>query len=182
MDRSQKILAFEYLVNKLIAWYQADVGQNIAIWSHFTRLTILKLLFLVSTVKDSANQNNDLLSIFNNFVAMQYGPVESDIYSAIVAKQTRIYQFDDKRLIRLNNNYSDVFDNVPEMVRKAIDTAIDLLMQQNRQLIKLPASQLVDITHKWQSWQNAMRIAILSHRRQEPMLSSSIRQDIPYYA
>jgi hypothetical protein len=145
MDRSQKILAFEYLVNKLIAWYQADVGQNIAIWSHFTRLTILKLLFLVSTVKDSANQNNDLLSIFNN-------------------------------------NYSDVFDNVPEMVRKAIDTAIDLLMQQNRQLIKLPASQLVDITHKWQSWQNAMRIAILSHRRQEPMLSSSIRQDIPYYA
>ena len=51
MDRN-KILQFEYAIHKLIEWYnQAVVNPEQTIYNHFTRLTSLKLVFLMSAIK-----------------------------------------------------------------------------------------------------------------------------------
>ena len=101
-----KILLFEYLVYRLIEWYQKVVSDQKYIQKHFSRLTALKLLFFVSTIKDGENENSDLLDIFNNFCAMQYGPVESDIYAAIVKEKTRLYKFGVHELVITHQNNS----------------------------------------------------------------------------
>ena len=47
----------------------------------FPKLTAMKLLFLAAAPKKDGG--DDLLDIFDNFYAMPYGPVESDVYNAI---------------------------------------------------------------------------------------------------
>ena len=97
--KDDKILLFEYLVYRLIEWYKDVVSDSHYINKHFSRLTALKLLFFVSTIKDTENGNKDLLDVFNKFYAMQYGPVEIDIYTAIVEGKTKLYTFGVHELI-----------------------------------------------------------------------------------
>lgn len=47
----------------------------------FPKLTAMKLLFLAAAPKKDGG--DDLLDIFDNFYAMPYGPVESDVYNYI---------------------------------------------------------------------------------------------------
>lgn len=179
-----KILAFEYLVYRLIEWYNTAISSHATIIPpNFSRLTVLKLLFLTATVKNEEIEDvnkKDLLGLFNNFCAMQYGPVEIDIYTAIVKGHTKYYKLDNNS-IEISQIQDDSFDSLESSLRNSIDVAISLLSTKNYNLIQYNSTQLVNITHKWQSWQNAMWIANVSGNRQEPMPTDSIRQDTPYY-
>ena len=65
-DIGQKIAAFEYAMYQLINWYKESVSTELRnIETHFTRLTSLKLLFLLASVKNLARQNQDLLNQFD---------------------------------------------------------------------------------------------------------------------
>ena len=163
--KDDKILLFEYLIYCLIEWYKDAVSNNRHLNKHFSRLTALKLLFFVSTIKDTENGNKDLLDIFDKFYAMQYGPVEIEIYTAIVEGRTQLYKFGVHELI----------------VNSQDNTTIMLLKNRNPKIISYPASILIDISHKWAAWQNAMSIASMLGRRCEDMPINSIRENRQFY-
>ncbi len=178
--KTNKILLFEYLIYCLIEWYKDAVSYNKHLNKHFSRLTALKLLFFVSTIKDTENDNKDLLDIFDNFCAMQYGPVEIDIYTAIVDGKTQLYQFGVHELI-VNSQDNAIFDSLNLQDKNRIDRAIMLLKNRNSKIISYPASILIDISHKWDAWQNAMSIASMLGRRCENMPINSIRANRQFY-
>lgn len=178
-----KILAFEYLVYRLIEWYKDITTNGEDISSHFSRLSVLKLLFLSAAIKDETIEEvnkKDLLGIFDNFCAMQYGPVEIDVYSAIVNDTLSVYRLSNKS-VEFKRSADKAFENLSDVLRMSIDNAINILRSKNANIIKYNATQLVNITHKWQSWQNAMWLANISGYRQSPMTTASIRKDTQYY-
>lgn len=178
-----KILAFEYLVYRLIEWYKDVTSTREDITSHFSRLSVLKLLFLSAAIKDETIDDvnkKDLLGIFDNFCAMQYGPVEIDVYSAIVNDTLSFYRLSNKS-IEVKRDVNRAFDNLSDELRQAIDNALNILRTKNANIIRYNTTQLVNITHKWQSWQNAMWLADISGNRQSPMTTDSIRKDTQYY-
>lgn len=183
MQKTNKILAFEYLVYCLIKWYNECMSSTNVIPSHFSRLSVLKLLFLTAAVKDNtiADVNKkDLLGTFDKFCAMQYGPVEIDLYSAIVNDTLFVYRLSNK-CIEVKSVNHNVFDSLTEETRRSIENAVNILRSRNADIIRYNATQLVNITHKWQSWQNAMWLANISGNRQSPMPTDSIRKDMQYY-
>ena len=178
---NDKILKFEYVIHQLIKWYMDvfPISKTMA-YSHFTRLVSLKLLFLVSAIKDPYNkEDNDLLDLFNNYCAMQYGPVEIDVYSDIVNKKTRRFTFGNYSLEDKDLTYS--FEELDENTKQRIDRAIELVKLRNPQLITFRASQLVNVTHKWNAWKNAMGLAEWFGKGSEKMSVESIRNSVPFY-
>lgn len=175
-----KILLFEYLMYHLIEWYKNVVSNNQIQNKHFSRLTALKLLFFVSTIKDTENEERDLLDIFNNYCAMQYGPVEIDIYTAIVSEKTKLYKFGVRELTNISEDYT-IFDSLNSNDKRRIDRAILLLKKRNSKIISYSASLLIDISHKWNAWQNAMSIASMLGRRCESISINSIRANSQFY-
>lgn len=178
-----KILAFEYLVYRLTEWYKEVTPLTENMTSHFSRLSVLKLLFLTAAIKDDTIDDvnkKDLLGTFNKFCAMQYGPVEIDVYSAIVNDTLSIYRLSNKS-IEVKRDVDRAFNNLSDALRQSIDNAIRILRSKNANIIRCNATQLVNITHKWQSWQNAMWLANISGNRQSPMTIDSIRKDMQYY-
>jgi uncharacterized phage-associated protein len=177
--RDMKILLFEYLITRLIEWYN-EVSTSQKSNRQFTRLTALKLLFFVSTIKDEENNNNDLLDIFDKFCAMQYGPVESDIYTAIATDKTKVYKFGIHELTIIDNDHG-VFDDIEPSLKTRIDKAVSLLKSKNPKIVLYPASLLIDISHKWSAWQEAMSIAEMFGKRSEMMSVVSIRSNRQFY-
>ena len=180
---TNKILAFEYLVYRLIEWYKEVTPSTEDMASHFSRLSVLKLLFLTAAIKDNKVDDvnkKDLLGTFNNFCAMQYGPVEIDVYSAIVNDTLTVYRLSNKS-IEVKRIVDKAFDNLSVVIRQSIDNSINILRCKNANIIWYNATKLVNITHKWQSWQNAMWLANISGNRQSPMTTESIRKDMQYY-
>lgn len=175
-----KILQFEYIIHQLIGWYRQVVpNADKVIPSHFTRLASLKLLFFVSAVKDLSNNEHDLLDTFNKYRAMQYGPVEVEVYSAMVLKKTAFYQFGNREL-QISHETPD-FTQLSDFERQAIDNAIKTLRSLNPNIVRLSASRLVDITHKWRSWQNAMTMGEMLGRDYDNMPIETIRTDKQFY-
>jgi len=181
MKMDDKILKFEYVIHQLMKWYR-DVFPNSGTmaYRHFTRLASLKLLFLVSAIKDPYNkEDNDLLDLFGNYCAMQYGPVEIDVYSDIVNKKTQRFTFGIYCLEDKDSTYS--FNDLDERTKQRIDRAIELVKMYNPQLITFPASKLVNITHKWDAWKNAIGLAEWFGKRSEKISVESIRKSVPFY-
>lgn len=172
-----KILLFEYAIHKLMEWHKEAVSMS-DIESHFTRLASLKLLFLLSATKDLQNEGRDLLGVFDNYCAMQYGPVEVDVYAAIVYKKTNFFDF---------GNYAIIIKATPDFsalstqLKEQVDRGITILKSLNPRLISLRASQLVNITHKWAAWRMAIGAAELLGRGSEKMSVESIRNSLPFY-
>ena len=66
-DLKLKILYFEYIIHLLLQWHK-EIYSNVNPIASFTRLKSLKLLFLVSSV-NATQDNNGLLDIFDKFYA-----------------------------------------------------------------------------------------------------------------
>ncbi len=168
MDISLKIECFEYFLYNIIKWYKKCYnGHSLDI----TRLKALKLLFLTSAIK--TEDGGDLLDIFNNFFAMQHGPVESDIYNAINGSQLVHYQFGGTKVSVINEE--NVVNGISDDIRRRIDASLWALYGRNSQLIRLTSFQLVDITHKWSCWQKSMEVAKILGKGSYLMDIESIR-------
>lgn len=120
----------------------------------FSRLKSLKLLFLVSAIKGEDGKN--LLSLFDNFYAMQHGPVESDIYNAMVHDTFKYFRFQNRQTSLKKQTLSDL-EKIEN--KECLDNAISLLKEANSNIVSYPAMDLVEITHKWLSWKSAYMVA-----------------------
>lgn len=171
MERNKKLQIFEYLVKRFIDWYKDINNNSDIIYAEFTRLKLQKLLFLSAAI-NATESNSDLLSVFSNFYAMQYGPVESDIYNAMMNDEFTKLSFSERYMIV----QSDMAG-----IEQGIDNAIIQLRSKNEQLINYPAFKLVEITHKWKSWQDAYDIANALGNGSERMLVDNICCDTKYF-
>lgn len=172
-----KIQCFEYILYQLISWYKELRPTDVSLLS-FTRLKVLKLLFFVSVVRQE--DEPDLLDIFNNFYAMQHGPVESDIYTAMTASTLQHYKF-KSRSIEVGSVREQDFQFLDSNIRNRIVNSINLLRQQNKNIVTYTASQLVNLSHKWDSWKMSMHIAEVEDKGSAPMNVDLIRSDKQYF-
>lgn len=147
--------------------------------SSFTRLKSLKLLFLVSAV-NATKEENGLLDIFDRFYAMQHGPVESDIYNAMVTSETYMFDFGE-RITTIKNGDTHVFEQIPNEIKIKIETSIKTLKDKNALIVMYKSFDLVEITHKWESWRVALDIAQTLGKRSELMSVDSIKYDSKYF-
>lgn len=174
---TNKIKAFEYLVIKLSDWYK-ELNKNISFENNdLNKLKILKLHFFVSAV--NANEKKEgLLNIFDNFYAMPYGHVESDVYS-------KINQFESMRIDRSGlaftkslpiNYFADIEEIIPE-----IDQSISNLRSINNDLINYKALDLVNLSHTWYSWRLVFNYAKQNGSFSAPIPSDLIRREPKFF-
>ena len=168
-----KVLAFEYLVCCLLRW-KAEILKFDLEEVSISKTQALKLLFLASAIP--GKEGDDLLSVFNHFYAMQFGPVESDIYNAIMDKGFVVLQVNDSLLSVCNLDERTFIDLDNSGVKSRIDIAVHQLQLRNNSLVLFQASRLVDITHKWWCWKDAYEKARLLDKGSFPMNETSIRE------
>lgn len=171
-----KIQAFEYLVSKFLEWHKESSYQGS---NDLSILKVLKLTFFASAVGTNRDSKNTLLdNVFNNYVAMPYGHVESDIYSFIKSKQ----------LVNLsiNNRKTDLanIENIKKLdssLREQIDNSVELLRSINFDLINLSSFELVDLSHTWYSWQKYYSIAKENNKNSESIPTDVIKGEDKIY-
>lgn len=156
MNTTLKIQAFEYLISKLLEWQssQSNLEKN----NDLSILKVLKLTFFVSAVGTKSDTQNSLLDgVFDNYVAMPYGHVESDIYSYIKNNLLTHYQINNRETIQKKLYTPETLDDL--FIKIEIDNAVSLLKKINNNLIKMSSFDLVDLSHTWYSWQKYFSIA-----------------------
>lgn len=175
-DDLNKKIAFEYLLDKLLIWYhEVEPYRSDA---SFTRVKVLKLLFFLSVIKQE--DNTDLLDVFDNFYAMQHGPVESDIYNYMTSEKLDYFSFSDIYLER-KREYSINEMQLSNTLRLKLDGAIAALRVANPKIISLSAFDLVEISHKWESWKHAMKLANLLGKYSYPISISLLRGEMQIF-
>lgn len=150
-----KIYAFDYMLSLFENWYNEENKEQNKGFENCSKLSMLKLLFLTAVPKEEGAR--DLLDIFDNFHALPYGPVESDIYNAIQDKKLPSYIITERSITKKEN--VTLLYNVDDY--SLVKDAIDALKMKNRHLILLNAFDLVKITHKWESWKQSINFAKL---------------------
>jgi uncharacterized phage-associated protein len=179
-----KKLAFEYVVFKLIEWFKTqnqiatDAAFNQA--NDLTKLKVIKLHFFSSAVNSKSNR---LLDLFNNFYAMPYGHVESDIYNTI--NDLERYSISNNSLTikpQYIEQLSASFNDFDASYKQEIDTAILNLSAENKTLIKYPALDLVELSHNYFSWKCMFNIARSQDRYSEPIPSQLIKEETKFFA
>lgn len=165
----EKKACFEYLIDSL-------AQRNNGSLEGFTTLKLIKLLFLIVGIS-STEENQGLTSVFNNFVAMPYGPVESDIYNAIQDNTLTKYSITASKCDIRNN----IDITIKEEHRIAIDNAIELLLEKNLNILKCQPFELVDITHKWSCWRICYDWALENGKKSTEIPSQMIQSSVKYY-
>jgi uncharacterized phage-associated protein len=159
-----KQIAFEYIMFKLIDWYKEVkrpghklTDEEFNAVNDFSVLKVIKLLYF--TVAINSKNNNVLLNMFDQFVAMQYGHVESELYNHIkehggVFNRFRIDYNGTQITIQngIENSFGDFLrDNQP--VATEIDKAVLLLRKYNtNKFIVYGAYDYVNMSHALDSW------------------------------
>ena len=162
---------FEYLIDAL--GRKSDSGSN-----DFTTLKLIKLLFLVVGVS-STKDKMGLTEIFDKFVAMPFGPVESDIYNVIQADNLAKYRITPYQCC-IKNKSANISLSDPQQ-KEMIDSAIDLLLEKNPNILKCQPFELVDITHKWSCWKICYDIALENGKHSIGIPSRMIQKSVKYY-
>ena len=165
-----KIYAFDYMLSLFEEWYKEECKGSMNFHNR-SKLSVLKLLFLVAAPKKQGD--SDLLDIFNNFYALPYGPVESDIYNAIQKNRLPSYIVTERSILKKENIQLPY--KIDEYIQ--VKNAVDALKKKNRHLIIMSAFALVEITHKWESWKQSIAFARLMDMSSYKMTNDSIRKD-----
>lgn len=148
MTPEQKIPYLEYLTILLLKWHNEITGSNS---NDLSTLKVLKLLFFVSAVNTTRKSDNSILDkVFNNFVAMPYGHVESDVYSLIKNDEIENVKIDKDSSQIINDNilHYELLE-YSNLIKKSLED----LKEINPNLIKASSFDLVDLSHSWYSWQ-----------------------------
>lgn len=141
---------FQHVIHELLMWYglEKNVENN-----DFSVLKSLKLLFFVTAASTELRENSLLKGVFDNFYAMPYGHVESDIYNYIrngESKNDRYHITNSKTVI----NYSISMPNIDLSIKKRIQDSIFILKNLNYNIVFMNQFDLVELSHKWDSWKN----------------------------
>lgn len=183
MDQDKKYIkniCFEYILYNIINWYKELRPKDSELLT-LTRLKVLKLLFFISAI--SEDEKSDLLDMFDNFWAMQHGPVESDIYNSMVNDKFLCYSFKLKQNVTIKREFDiKEFETALRNYKEKIDKSLAIIKRKNNKLVDYSAFELVEISHKWNSWKLAMQIAELSGKGSEKMNIIDIRSNTKYYS
>lgn len=142
-----KLKAFEYFVFKLTEWYKEAYECGNLEGNDLSKLKIFKLHFFTTAITASPTENG-LLGVFDEFYALPFGPVESDVYSNL----------DDLEYFRITNSTLvlkqelNVDDICSTEFKEQIDTAVTKIQSAYFNLIKASAFDLVELSHKWSCW------------------------------
>lgn len=172
---NNKKLLFEYIVYRLDGWKREISFTKVPT---FTKLRLQKILFLICAWSVSKD-NPKLLSVFNRFYALPYGPVEMDIYEAMKDGSFEHLNFCENEC---RYDFEDfMFDGLPNDMKGFVDDAISHFYSENREYLTMPVFDLVDITHKWSVWQVSMEYAKVQGRNMEAISNDSIINSTAYY-
>lgn len=163
----RKKLLFEYFVLKLTDWKNVCSSKDT---TPFTKLQLQKLLFLASAI-GATYEEHKMFDVFNHFYALQYGPVEIDIYDFMNNNGFQNIHFEGN-YCKIDN--TEIIAGNKDDEKATIDTAVELLRIKNFNYVNMDAFSLVDITHGWSAWQVAITIANLSGNRMERMTTEDI--------
>ena len=163
-----KKLLFEYLVYLLEQWKQEKHPLS---KETFSKLKLQKILFLVSSIK-ATSESHPLLDVFNKFYALPYGPVEIEIYEAMNNGSFRNISFCGNDCKHSLNE--QIFADLGVSKKRAMHEAMQAIKELGADYIIAPPFDLVDITHKWTSWQVAIQIAEMFGNKSEPMSTEDI--------
>jgi uncharacterized phage-associated protein len=170
----EKIIAFEYVLFKLIDWQREANPDNQN--NDISTLKALKLLFFVSAVgtkKDSAETLLDI--VFDDFVAMPYGHVESDVYAAIKSGSLSYSIINNSQTSKIGE--PDFRALLDANVISKIDTAFEELKNKNPKLINMNAFDLVELSHSWYSWKYYFARAKRNHTFSESIPTEIIKAE-----
>jgi hypothetical protein len=171
MDKNKyKSACFEYLVDIL-----AEKNNGL---QGFSTLKLIKLLFLTVGVS-SSEKKQDLTTIFNKFVAMPFGPVESDVYNDIRYDKLKKYSITSSECRIKDGNETDLVVN--ETDKACIRKSVDSLLTKNPNILNCEPFELVDISHKWSCWQICFELALSLGRRSIDIPSRMIQKSVRYY-
>lgn len=146
---------FEYSIDKFIQWYKEENLDNVDGWNaDFTKLKLIKLNFFLSAV-NAGKESDGLLDVFDNYFAMPYGHVESDLYDHISALNK--YNVTNTGISVKLESYNYPHMTLP--IQLKIDSSIESLKRENKDLIKYGAFKLVELSHQWYSWVNMYNLA-----------------------
>ncbi len=172
---NQKMLAFEYFIDRFIEWHNEISGTK-GIPSDFTILKLIKLNFFAVAVTASPT-NEGLLVLFDNFHALPMGHVESEVYSS--KNLLNKYSFNGRQLSPKpshETNYSEI-----EKYKELLDKAIVSLKHENEMLVMLSPLTLVDISHRWHSWIYSYKKARIEGKKSMKINPLLIQQDIKFF-
>lgn len=174
METNLKLKAFEYTLEQLGEWYK-EVTKT-SDFPVFSKLKAFKLLFFVSSVNAEDNELG-LLDIFDNHHALPYGPVESDIYDSLSAMSNfEVKGYDIcKKAVGIHQ------DLTPD-IKNSISAAVNLLRKKNNKLVELNPFDLVEISHKWYSWQFTFDLAKKLNQRSKKIPNQLIARDFKIYS
>jgi len=184
MEASTKIQYFDYFISQIIyKRYNNDTSDlKTIVESNITdcglnKLKLFKLLFLVSAL--NVNDKYLLDDIFDKFYALPYGPVESDVYDNIsllpnyIVGNTNISLKSDADLNYPNKTSFKLY--------KRIDECVDALYIKNSSLFSMPTFELVELTHKADSWRIVFAEAQRKGKYSLHMTNEIIKETTVYF-
>jgi hypothetical protein len=168
-EDQRKILYFEYVLQELFNWY---VGiTKVKYPNDFSILKSLKLLFFVVAASTRTKKESLLLNnVFNDFVAMPYGHVESNLYDLLRREQGQLSKFNlnNEGLIEKDDPGWDLLlTELNSEILTEITDAISYLRTQNKDLVLLTPFDLVNLSHAWHSWKSYYNKALRNNVRSE---------------
>lgn len=177
MDSGEKLLTktqyFEYFVNKLYDSNSDKINNDLSI------VKTQKLLFFLTISVKNEKDEYPLLEVFNNFFALPYGHVESDIYTSI--KNDTLETLKINRFKTTLSGVGQIQNINPEdKIIKDID--LGLLNLIRFKLDKKTASYLVDLSHCHQSWINNFRKAISEQKTSRKIPDIDIISEEKYFS
>lgn len=155
MAPKDKIAYFDYFISQIIFTQFNDKKSNLDFIIRnniehcgLNKLKLLKLLFFASVLK--VDEQYLLDDIFDNFYAMPYGPVESDVYNNL--SNIANYIIENKNLT-LKDSADFAYQNKDkDPLYSRIDRCVNALYDKNKALFNMPTFDLVELTHKADSW------------------------------
>ncbi len=141
-----KIDLFEYFLKELVEWFcdsygivREDFNQHPS--NDLSKLKVIKLHFFACSTDVQA------LQVFDDFRAMPYGHVESEVYASI-NKLSYFEITNSKLIVQDDSAFTDFLPEGFNTIRSIIANLKDL----NAKLIQASPFDLVELSHKWFSW------------------------------
>jgi uncharacterized phage-associated protein len=101
-----------------------------------------------------------------------YKPAHRYIYEAMIDHSFNNIDFNGNEC---KTNFTEgCFTNLDKAQMAAITEALQTIKDMGADYISMPPFELVDITHKWTSWQVAMQVAEMCNSKREPMSTADI--------
>jgi hypothetical protein len=172
-----KLKLFEYFLKQLVEWYCDYYNISVVDFNNhpkndLSKIKIIKLHFFACSTDDEA------LDLFDSFHAMPYGHVESFIYKNLA--ELEHFKVDNFRLKLITDLDKVIGDTLQH--NAVVDRIVTNLKAKNRDFISLEPFDLVDLSHKWFSWNFTFHQARKAGMFSKAISPSLIKQETKSYS